>query len=75
MIVINMTEHNINVIEHKVFPEEDYEYEGTINGKDFEGRKEQGRMAIEEYEAVEEDEELTDEELEAIKERVKEKFW
>lgn len=64
--------HNISVTENKVFPEEDYEYEGTINGKEFEGYKETGRMAMESYEGVNED--LTEEEEEAIKEKVEEKF-
>jgi hypothetical protein len=67
-----MSEFDIEVTEEKVYPEEDYEYEGEINGKKFEGRKQTGHFPTEHYKGV--NEELTDEEIEAIREKVKDKF-
>jgi hypothetical protein len=46
--------------ETKIFPEEDYEYEGTINGKKVEGKATYGNIPTNSIHAVKENEQLTD---------------
>lgn len=46
--------------ETKVFPEEDYEYEGKINGKKVEGMATMGHSPMTSINAVKDNEELTD---------------
>ena len=46
--------------EEKIFPEEDYEYEGEINGKEVEGSAQMGMGATKSIFTADSDEKLTD---------------
>lgn len=46
--------------EEKIYPEEDFEYEGEINGKKVEGRFVTGHGPIKSVRAVRDDEELSE---------------
>ena len=56
----NTEEITSKLLEEKVFPEEDYEYSGEINGKDVEGFAETGRAAMTSINATDSNTELTD---------------
>lgn len=63
-------EHTVEITdETKIFPEEDYEYEGTVNGKEFEATIQYGMAPISHVEGVNED--LSLEEQDAVMEEVR----
>lgn len=52
----------------KLFPEEDYEYEGTVNGKEWEAFEQMGFGAST---SVDAEEDLTEAELDAVFEAIR----
>ena len=58
--------------EKKVFPEEDYEYTGSVNGKEWTGKLATGSMGFVEAEGV--DKELTSAEQDVVMDAITEYF-
>lgn len=71
--MVDLTTDDVTVrTEKKVFPEEDYEYTGSVNGKEWTGKLTTGSFGSVTAEGVEED--LTDEERSVVMDAIQEYF-